>query len=78
MNRDKFNYIYQQDGYYLITYDNKPLVYVDLEDFDIDLDTIITREDESKELNKIIDYLLTEYIDLLDFIFIEEYEKGSK
>lgn len=78
MNRDKFNYIYQQDAYYLITYDNKPLVYVDLDDFNVDLDTIITREDESKELNKIINYLLTEYIDLLDFIFIEEYEKGSK
>ena len=76
MNRDKFNYIYQQDGYYLITYDNKPLVYVDLDDFNIDLDTIKTKEDESKELNKIIDYLLTEYIDILDFI--KECEKGSE
>ena len=75
MERDKFNYIYQQDGYYLITYDNKPFVYVDLDNFNIDLDTIKTKEDESKELNKIIDYMLTEYSDIVNqFMEVYKYE----
>ena len=75
MNRDKFSYIYQQDGYYLITYDSKPFVYVDLDNFNIDLDTIKTKEDESKELNKIIDYMLTEYSDMVDkFMEVYRYE----
>jgi len=75
MNRDKFSYIYQQDGYYLITYDNKPFVYVDLDNFNIDLDTIKTKEDESRELNKIIDYMLTEYSDIVDkFMEVYRYE----
>lgn len=75
MQREKFNYIYQSDGYYLITYDNKPFVYVDLDNFDIDLDTFKTKEDESRELNKIIDYMLTEYSDIVDkFMEVYRYE----
>lgn len=73
MNRDKFSYIYQQDGYYLITYDSKPFVYVDLDNFNIDIDKIKTKEDESKILNNIIDYMLTEYNDIVKQ-FMEAYK----
>lgn len=75
MNRDKFSYIYQQDGYYLITYDSKPFVYVDLDNFNIDIDKIKTKEDESKILNNIIDYMLTEYNDIVkQFMEVYKYE----
>ena len=75
MNRDKFSYIYQQDGYYLITYDSKPFVYVDLDNFNIDIDKIKTKEDESKILNNIIDYMLTEYNDIVNqFMEVYKYE----
>lgn len=47
--------IYQEEGYYLILYKNKPLYYVDFDNFDwIKTDKIKTRKQEQNIIKKIV------------------------
>lgn len=50
--------IYQEDGYYLILYKNDKLCYIDLDNFNIDIDKITSKRKEKYYLNKIINALI--------------------
>lgn len=71
MNRDLFGFIYQGDGSYLITYNDEKLVYIDTDNFNIDLDKMKTKEDETRIMNQVIDELLEIYYPQLRELYLE-------
>lgn len=71
MNRDLFGFIYQGDGFYLITYNDEKLVYIDTDNFNIDLDKMKTKEDETRIMNQVIDELLEIYYPQLRELYLE-------
>ena len=71
INKKAFKYIWQGDTTYLILYNDMPLTYIDLDNFDIDIDKIKNKKQEEKALNKIIDWIIEDlqndlYLDVLD------------
>ena len=57
MKKDDFKFIYQFDGYYLVLYKNRPLCYIDYDNFDF-ADTDKLSEIEIN--NKILDIIISE------------------
>lgn len=69
MNKKDFSYIWQSDTTYLILYQDKPLTYIDLENFDfVNIDKIKSKRQERYYLNKIIDVLMSDIYDSLLYI----------
>lgn len=64
--------IYQDEGYYLILYKNKPLYYVDFDNFDwINTDKIKNKRQEQNIIKKIVKNEIEEdykYYDILSMI----------
>ena len=69
---DNITGVYQDDGYYLIFYKNKPLYYVDFDNFDwINTDKIKNKKQEQEIIRKIIKTEIEEdyrYFDILSLI----------
>lgn len=55
------NYIYQGDTSYLILIDKKPLFYIDLDNFDVNIDKIKTRKQENKIITNIVQNIINDY-----------------
>lgn len=55
------SYIYQGDTSYLILIDEKPLFYIDLDNFDEDIDKIKTRKQENKTITNIVQSVFNDY-----------------
>lgn len=57
MKKEDFKFIYQFDGYYLVLYKNRPLYYIDYDNFDFaDMDKL----SEVEINNKILDIIISE------------------
>ena len=69
---DNITGLYQEDGYYLIFYKNKPLYYVDFDNFDwINTDNIKNKKQEQEIIKKIVKDEIEEdykFYDLLSLI----------
>ena len=69
---DNISGVYQDDGYYLIFYKNKPLYYVDFDNFDwINTDKIKNKKQEQKIIKEIVKNEIEEdykFYDLLSLI----------
>lgn len=55
------NYIYQGDLTYLLLVNNKSLGYIDIEQFDYNIDEIKTKKDENNMIYDIVDRLVNDY-----------------
>ena len=63
-----FKYIYQGDTTYLLLNENDEIItYIDLDNFDIDIDNIKTRLDEENIIIDIIHLMLDDYDYLLRY-----------
>ncbi len=69
--------IYQDDGYYLIFYKNKPLYYVDFDNFDwINTDKIKNKKQEQEIIKKIVKDEIEEDYKFYDVLsIIQEIDK---
>lgn len=66
----------QQNQTYLILYKNDKLCYIDLDNFNIDIDKITSKRKEKYYLNKIINALIDEIQNnYLYFDYLEDKEK---
>lgn len=76
MKTKDFTYIWQGDTTYLILYKNDKLCYIDLDNFNIDIDKITSKRKEKYYLNKIINALIDEIQNnYLYFDYLEDKEK---
>lgn len=67
-----FKYIYQGDTTYLLLNENDEIItYIDLDNFDIDIDNIKTRLDEENIIIDIIDFMLNDYDYLLRYVILD-------
>lgn len=55
------NYIYQGDLTYLLLLNNKSLGYIDIEQFDYNIDEIKTKKDENNMIYDIVEKLVNDY-----------------
>ena len=58
----KISYIYQGDTTYLIMFNEKPLFYIDLDNFNIDIDTLETKEQENEIIQEIFYSIINNYV----------------
>lgn len=68
-NLKNYSYIWQGDTNYLILYKNKPLCYIDLDNYNIDMDKITNKRKEKYYLNKVISYLIDDLA--LNFVYYD-------
>lgn len=72
MKKEDFKFIYQDDGYYLLLYKDKPVTYIDYDNFDF----IDDKMNEMEINNRILDIFIN---DINDYkYFYEGFENKFK